>query len=372
VIKIESPKRNGDSGRRVPPLAVDGDSPFFQQTNVGSESVCLDVTTPTGRRAFEHLVARADALLSNFRPRAIENLGLTYAALASINPRLVVCTLTGYGLDGPLANAPGYDYLFQARYGNMSLTGGPDTPPTRSGSMYVDLLGAALAAFSVSGALHMARQTGRGGEVDTSLMEAAVWALGYYPAWLSAANFIPERLRWGSHQSVVPSRMFATADGFLMIMCQTEEFWRKLCDRIGRPELLERAEFATLVERKRNRSTLEPILEQVFAGRTTEEWLEQLGNDVPAAPVNSLVDAMSDPQLIHSGLLRAIEHPVFRDLKLIMPPFKIDGERTKLNRAPRLGEHTRSVLQELCAFSPAEVDAIVSSGSAFESRTPAL
>jgi len=366
VIKIESPKREGDSGRRVPPLAVDGDSPFFQQTNLGSESVCLDVATPAGRRAFERLVAHADALLSNFRPRAIERLGLSFAALAGINPRLVVCTLTGYGLGGPLANAPGYDYLFQARYGNMSLTGDPAAPPTRSGSMYVDLLGAALAAFSVTGALHMARRTGRGGEVDTSLMEAAVWALGYYPAWLSAANFHPERLAWGAHQSVVPSRMFATADGFIMIMCQTEEFWRNLCDRMERPDLLDRAEFGSLTDRRRNRSTLEPILEHVFVGRTTQAWLDALGNDVPAAPINSLADAMADPQLVQSGLLQLIEHPVFRDLKVIMPPFKVDGERASLTRAPGLGEHTRSVLQELAGLSPAEVDSIVSSGAAVE------
>ncbi len=372
VIKIESPKRNGDSGRGIPPLAVDGDSPFFQQTNLGSESVCLDVAMPAGRRAFERLVARADALLSNFRPRAIEHLGLTYNALARINPRLVVCTLTGYGLSGPLANAPGYDYLFQARYGNMSITGDPEAPPTRSGSMYVDLLGAALAALGVAGALHIARQTGHGGEVDTSLMEAAVWALGYYPAWLTAANFRPERLRWSAHQSVVPSRMFATADGFIMIMCQTEEFWHKLCVRIGRSDLLDRPEFGTLTDRKRNRSTLEPILEQVFVGRTTVAWLELLGNDVPAAPINSLDEALSDPQLVQSGLLQPIEHPVFRDLRLIMPPFNVNGERRKLTRAPRLGEHTRSVLQELAGLSAAEVDSIVKSVAAIESKVPKL
>lgn len=371
VIKIESPARNGDSGRRVPPLAIGGDSPFFQQTNAGTESICLDVSVPAGRDAFERLAARADALLSNFRPRAVHNLGLSYEALAPINPRLIVCLLTGYGLSGPLANAPGYDYLFQARYGNMSLTGDPGTPPTRSGSMYVDLLGAALAAFGVAGALHAARQSGRGGEVDTSLMEASVWALGYYPAWLSAANFVPQRLAWGSHQSVVPSRMFATADGFIMIMCQTEEFWRQLCRCMNRMDLLDRTEFATMVERNRNRATIEQILENEFARRTTQAWMASFDGHVPAAPVNSLAEAMGDPQLVHSGLVQPIEHPTFDALKLIMPPYSLDGERTRLGRAPRLGESTRIVLRELAGFSNEEVNALLRSGAALEEEAAA-
>ena len=364
VIKIESPKRGGDSARAVPPLVVDDDSPFFQPMNLGSESVCLDISAADGRAAFERLVAKADALLTNFRPHAVSNLGLTYESLSRINPRLVVCTLTGYGRKGPLADAPGYDYLFQARYGNMALTGGPDEPPTRSGSPYVDMMGAALAALGVTAALHVARKTGQGSHVDTSLMEAAVWCLGYLPSWISCAGYRPRRMPWGSHGSVVPSRVFPTADGHIMLMCQTEAFWRKLCVCVGRPDLLERREFSTLSDRNENRTLLDPILEELFLGQKTEYWLDVLGNEVPVAPVNSLEQALADPHLAESGLLQHVEHPVFQNLRCVMPPFTLDGERFVLGRAPRLGEHTRSVLQELASLSDAEIDSLLDSGVA--------
>jgi crotonobetainyl-CoA:carnitine CoA-transferase CaiB-like acyl-CoA transferase len=364
IVKLEAPGRGGDSGRAIPPLARDGDSLFFQQANLGSQSICLDLAAPAARPIFERLVARADGLLTNLRPKAIGKLGLTYRALAPLNPRLVVCTLTGFGLDGPLANVPGYDYLFQARYAHMALTGGPSQPPTRSGASLIDMLGSILAALSLVSGLHSAQRTGRGGEIDTSLLEAAGYGLMYFPAWLTGAGFRPERLDWGAHQTVVPCRVFETADGHVIVMCQTEAFWQKLCALLDRPDLLARPEFATIPDRWRHRAALERELEVIFRAQPTAHWLELIGDQVPIGPVNSLEAALADPQFVHQRLLQPVEHPVFQHLQAIMPPFKLDGERPRLGRAPRLGEHTRPLLRDLAGLSEAEIDGLVVDGLA--------
>lgn len=364
IVKIEAPGRGGDSGRAVPPRAEAGDSLFFQQANLGAESLCLDLAAPEARAVFERLVARADALLTNLRPRAIEKLGLGYQTLAPLNPRLVVCTLTGFGLSGPLANTPGYDYLFQARYAHMALTGGPDQVPTRSGASLIDMLGSILGALCTVSGLHSARQTGRGGEVDTSLLEAAGWGLMYFPAWLTGAGYQPQRLDWGAHQTVVPCRVYPTADGHLFVMCQTEAFWQKLCTLLGRSDLLERPEFATIPDRWRHREAVDRELAAIFRERPTDHWLASIGDQVPAGPVNSLEAALADPQFVHQGLLQPVEHPRFAGLQAIMPPFKLDGQRPRLGRAPRLGEHTRPILRELAGLSEAEIEALLASGIA--------
>jgi crotonobetainyl-CoA:carnitine CoA-transferase CaiB-like acyl-CoA transferase len=366
IVKIEAPARGGDSGRGIPPLAVDGDSPFFQQANLGSQSVCLDLAAPAGRAAFERLVARADGLLTNLRPAAVEKLGLTYQRLRVVNPRLVACALTGFGRTGPMVNAPGYDYLYQARYGHMSLTGEPERPPMRANASFVDLTGAALAALALASALRAAERSGIGGQVDTSLMEAAVWQLMYLPAWYTAAGYVPQRTSWGAHQTVVPCRLFSTADGYVMVMTQTEAHWRKLCELIGRPDLPARPEFATIPDRRANRAELEPILEAIFAERGTAAWVELLGDHIAIGPVNPLPTALTDPQLLQSGLLQPVGHPTFADLQAVMPPFSLDGERPRLGRAPRLGEHTRTILRDAAGLSDAEIDALIAANLARE------
>ena len=249
VIKIESPGRDGDSGRRIPPLAVNDDSPFFQQANLGSESVCLDLSAPAGRVTFERLVARADGLLTNLRPAAIEKLGLTFERLAIDQPTAGGLCIDRFWSKRPDGERARLRLSLPGSLRSHGLDRAPDQPPVRANASFIDLTEASLAALALTGALHAAERSGAGGQVDTSLMEAAVWQLMYLPAWYTAAGYLPERTTWGAHQTVVPCRQFATSDGYVMVMAQTEAFWRKLCLLIERPDLLERPEFATIPDR---------------------------------------------------------------------------------------------------------------------------
>jgi crotonobetainyl-CoA:carnitine CoA-transferase CaiB-like acyl-CoA transferase len=259
VIKIEDPGSGGDVSRYVPPFQEGEDSLFFETFNRNKRSISLDLRTGAGREVFEELVGHADAVYSNLRGDQPARLGLTYAALAPVNPRIVCCALTGFGTDGPRAKEGGYDYVVQGLAGWMSLTGDPDGPPTKSGLSLVDLSAGYAAALALMAGLWRARRDGVGCDCDVSLFEVALAQLCYVGTWAATGEFQPRRMPDSAHPSIVPFQAFEAADGWIVVACPKQKFWERLCVEIGLPELLEDPRFADFAGRDRHRDELLPV-----------------------------------------------------------------------------------------------------------------
>jgi crotonobetainyl-CoA:carnitine CoA-transferase CaiB-like acyl-CoA transferase len=339
VIKIEDPGSNGDVGRYVPPFQEGEDSLFFETFNRNKQSVSLDLRDPAGREAFEELVRDADILFSNLRGDQPEKLRLRYDDLKDVNPRIVCCSLSGFGTTGPRAGDGGYDYMMQGLAGWMSLTGDPDGPPTKSGLSLVDLSGGYAATIAMLAGLWRARRDGVGCDCDISLFEVALHELGYVGTWAASRGYTPPRRKNSAHPSIIPFQNFATADGWIVVACPKEKFWVRLCESIGRPELSADERFSDFAARDRNRDELSAILDDVFATRTTSAWLDVLADAaVPSARVNDVEEALRDPQAEARGAVVEYEHPTLGTVRQVASPLRLSGPDPPLRRAPFRGE----------------------------------
>ncbi len=349
VVKVEDPTTRGDEARTVPPFndPAAHDGLYFQSLNRGARSLTLNLRTAEGRDLLHRLTARADAVYNNMRGDLPGKLGLDYAALRAANPRVVCCSLSGFGRTGPRAGDPGYDYLLQAYAGFMSVSGEPDGPPTKCGVSIVDFSGGILSALALMIGLHRARATGEGGDVDVSLLDTAVSMLNYLAVWTLNRDWRPRRLPEGAHQSLVPSQSFQTRDGWLVIMCMKEKFWQRLVERMELPALAGDPRFGSFADRLAHRDTLVPVLRAEFRRRTTAEWLERLRGHVPVAPVYTVEDALTDEQVLAREMVVEIAHPVFGTLRETGCPIKIDGVRPRYEPASGLGADTAALLAEI-------------------------
>jgi crotonobetainyl-CoA:carnitine CoA-transferase CaiB-like acyl-CoA transferase len=237
VIKIEDPTSGGDVGRTVPPYQQDGDSLFFEAFNRGKKSISLDLGSPSGRAVFEELVRVSDAVYSNLRGDVPEKMGITYAQLSGVNPRIVCCSLSGYGMTGPRRSDPGYDYVVQALTGWMDITGEPDGPPTKSGLSLVDFSAGYVAALALLAGVMGARRDGIGTDCDVSLFDTAMAMLTYPGVWHLNAGFEARRMRHSAHPSIVPFQAFETADGWIVVAAPKEKFWQRFTVVIEQPRL---------------------------------------------------------------------------------------------------------------------------------------
>jgi crotonobetainyl-CoA:carnitine CoA-transferase CaiB-like acyl-CoA transferase len=351
IIKIEDPGVGGDSARYVPPFQGEADSPYFQSFNRGKRSVSLNLRHPDGQAVFHDLVRVSDAVFNNARGDLPDKLGLTYAALREVNARIVCCSLTGYGRTGPRAAEPAFDYLVQGYAGYMAVTGEPDGPPGKCGVSVIDFAGGYAAMVGLMVGLFDAQRTGVGRDVDISLLDTAVSMLSYFAVWTLNRDWIPERTRSSAHQTIVPAQNFPTRDGWIVIFCNKDKFWRDLAETLGAPELAEDARFRTFGDRFANKDALLPLLQARFATRTTEEWLDRLRGRVPCAPVNDVRQALADPQVLARDMIVEVEHPDFGALKEVRSPVRTEGEIRHPARAPRLGEHTDQILREILSYS---------------------
>src|SRR5271170_3122155 len=270
VTKIENPVRGGDSSRHVPPHQQGTDSLYFEALNRNKRSITLDLKDDADRRRFHALVARSDAVLNNLRASTAATLGLRYQDLSQINPAIVCCSASGWGSTGPRAAEPTYDYLLQAYVGNMALTGEPGQPPSRSAVPWVDTSSGFAVAFGMLAGITAARSTGRGCDVDIAMVDVAMSQWMYMATWYLSAGTVQERQTMSRHGSIVPSQLFETADGYLIVMPQTQHFWRILCDVAGRPDLADDERFDTMRHRQLNRDELLAILTPVFRTRTSD------------------------------------------------------------------------------------------------------
>jgi len=274
----------------------------------------------------------------------------------------VCCSLSGFGTTGPRAAEGGYDYMIQGLAGWMSLTGGPESPPTRSGLSLVDWSGGYVAAIAVLAGLVRARRDGVGCDCDLSLFEAALQGLAYVGTWAATEGAVPPRRPNSAHPSIVPFQCFPTADGWIVVACPKPKFWERLCEAIGQPNLTADPRFADFSARDRNRDELLPTLEQAFLEETTAAWLRTLAEaGVPAAPVNDVFDALRDPQADARGAVVEVEHPRLGTVRQVASPLRL-GYDAPVRRAPFRGEHTREVLLRLCNYEPAHVDALAAAG----------
>ncbi len=364
IIKIEDPAHRGDVGRYVPPYAEEEDSLFFETFNRNKKSVSLDLRTERGREVFERLVAGADAVYSNLRGDQPEKLRLTYDDLKHVNPRVVCCSLSGFGMTGPRRSEAGYDYIMQAMAGWMSMTGDPEGPPTKSGLSLVDLSGGYVSAIALLAGLWRARRDGVGCDCDISLYETALHQLMYIGTWAATEGYEPRRMPESAHPSIVPFQAFATSDGWLTVACAKQKFWEMLARTLGHEELLEDPRFADFAGRNTHREELLPVLREAFAQRTTEEWLEVLSAaGVPHGPVYEVGEALEDPHVRAREDVVEIGHPRFGTVRQLASPLRLSGEPNPLERAPFRGEHTDEILRELAGYSDEEIAELRAGGT---------
>ena len=362
IIKIEDPGVGGDSARYVPPFQGEADSPYFQSFNRGKRSVSLNLRHPDGQAVLHDLVRVSDAVFNNARGDLPDKLGLTYDALKAINPRVVCCSLTGYGRTGPRAAEPAFDYLVQGYAGYMAVTGEPDGPPGKCGVSVIDFAGGYAAMVGLMVGLFDAQRTGVGRDVDISLLDTAVSMLSYFAVWTLNRDWIAERTRSSAHQTIVPAQNFPTRDGWIVIFCNKDKFWRDLVETLGAPELAEDARFRTFADRFANKDALLPLLQARFATRTTSEWLDRLRGRVPCAPVNDVRQALADPQVLARDMIVEVEHPDFGPLREVRSPVRTEGEIRHPARAPRLGEHTDQILREILSYSDGTIARLRATG----------
>jgi len=334
VIKIEP--LGGDLSRRVGTQAVDDHNVYFASLNRNKRSVHIDLTTDEGQAELGELAKTADALLVNLRPSTIKKLGLTYDALRPYNPRIVCVALTGYGLDGPAAEWPAFDYVIQARVGVAALTGEPDGPPTLPGYSAVDNSAGITAALALVAKVH----EGEGGQVDVALFDVMLSQLNYKAAAYLNGSERPPRQRLGAHNFYVPAQLFETEDGYLALFVTTDGMWRRLCEGIDRPEWVDDPRFTTMHARFDNR---EELLKQLGArlkddsAAAWEERLRPLGLAVGA--VMELADALDGALVRGRGSVVSID-TAEGPLRVLANPIRFGDSKTEYNPPPRLHEHT--------------------------------
>jgi crotonobetainyl-CoA:carnitine CoA-transferase CaiB-like acyl-CoA transferase len=364
IIKIEDPSVRGDVGRYVPPYAEDEDSLFFEVHNRNKRSLSLDLSSPGGRAVFEDLVRTADAVYSNLRGDVPAKIGITYDDLKHINPRIVCVSLSGFGMTGPRVKEPGYDYILQGLAGWMDITGDPDGPPTKSGLSLVDYSGGLFAAISLLAGIHQARRDGVGMDCDVALYDAAFALLTYPATWHLNEGFTPVRTRHSAHPSLVPFQAFQTKDSWIVVGCAKEKFWQRLCPIVGHPEWASDERFVDFAARDRNRDVLIPLLEDVFASRTSAEWLEALGGAaIPCGPINTVAEGLLDPHTEARGLVVEAEHPRFGSVKMPGPAVNVGPRRTDHRRAPLRNEDFDYVVRELLGYDDERISALVEEAS---------
>jgi crotonobetainyl-CoA:carnitine CoA-transferase CaiB-like acyl-CoA transferase len=363
VIKIEDPASGGDVGRYVPPYQEGEDSLFFETFNRNKRSVSLDLRHPQGRAVLLDLVAGVDAVFSNLRGDQPRRLGLTYDDLREANQRIVCCSLSGFGMTGPRAGEGGYDYMMQGLAGWMSLTGDPGSAPTKSGLSLVDLSGGYVAAIAIMAGIWRARRDGEGCDCDLSLFETALAELCYVGTWAASRGYEPPRRTNSGHPSIVPFQNFKTADGWIVVACAKQKFWLRLCEALGRPELANDPRYREFADRDRNRRELLQILDAAFMERQTDDWIELLtAASVPNARINSVSEALLDPQAHSRGAVVELQHPQLGPVRQVATPLRVGADPNPIALAPGRGEHTRDVLRELCGYGAARISELEAAG----------
>lgn len=355
VIKIED-TRGGDPTRKIGPPFVQGESGYFMGVNRNKRSVALDLRTEEGRRVLYDLVRVSDVVFNNFRPGTMERLGCSHETLSEINPRIIYCSLTGFGETGPFRDRPAFDLAIQAVSGAMSITGEPGRPPVRMGVPMGDLGGSLFCAFAISAALYARDKTGQGQYLDVGLMDCMISLLTYVGQYHLIDGKVPGPIG-SAHQSVVPYRAFATKDIYIVVAVFVDKFWCAFCKVLGIDELADDPRFADNGQRREHREELDDILERIFVTKSGDEWVKLLSDaGVPCSPINTLDRVFSEPQVATRDMLVETEHPRAGRIRSIGNPVKTTASAERRSAAaPLLGQHTDEVLREVLKYAPKRI-----------------
>lgn len=363
VIKVEAPPHGDDSRTHQPP-GRDGEAASFLGLNRSKRSVLLDLATPEGRAIARDLALRSDILVENFRPGAMERLGLGYAALADANPRLIYCAISGYGHGSAFRDLPGYDPVVQAEAGLMYLTGDPACPPVRAGGSVVDVLTGLHAGMGVLAALRAREQTGRGQFVDVSLYDSLLSSIGFVLQGVMLTGQDPPRTGNVSF-FMAPNGAFRCADGRIMVSAGNDRLFARLCRALELPELVADPRFATNTLRVRNVEALNAALEARLGERPREAWIGVLrAAGVPVGAVRAPSEALAAPETLASGLVQSVVHPRLGPIGTVGSPIRLsDGGVRPPDAPPLLGQHTEEVLRDVLGFDAAGCAALRRAGA---------
>ncbi|MBI4706105.1 MAG: CoA transferase [Deltaproteobacteria bacterium] len=363
VIKVERPGTGDDTRSWGPPFAG-GESAYYLCCNRNKRSICVDLTKPAGVEIVRELARRSDVVVENFTPGLIGRMGLDYETLRETNPRLVYCSISAYGQDGPYRSRPGYDMVLSAVGGLMWITGERGGPPCKVGVAITDVLTGVYAAGAIATALLYRERTGRGQYLDASLLDVQVSALANIGSnWLVAGR---EASRWGTaHESIVPYQVFAAKDRPIAVAVANQKLWVSFCRAVDRPEWLDDPRFASNPKRVENRGVLLPLVAELIAEKTCDEWMEVLVQAaVPCGPVNNMERLFSDPQVLHRGMVAEVPHPTIGALRLAGIPIKYSDTPGQVRLPPPLlGQHTGEILGELLGRSAAQIEALRQEGA---------
>lgn len=354
VIKIEAPEES-DGGE---PMGGPRQGPDFQNLHRNKRAITLNLKEAEGVAAFRRMVAKADVVVENFRPDVKDRLGIDYASLRRINPRIVYASISGFGQSGPYRDRPGFDQIAQGMGGLMSITGLPGQGPVRAGIPIADLTAGLFCALGILTALLEREQSGEGQWVQTSLLQAQVFMLDFQASrWLNKQE-VP-RQAGNNHPTSIPTGVFKTADGHLNIAATGQKMWERLCHALDAVALLQREEYATPALRSKNRDALNAEIDQITATRPSAEWLDRLNKaGVPCGPIYSIDQMFADPQVQHLGLAQPIKTDDGRPLQVVGQPFTLSRTPSHMAAAPpEMGQHTDEVLGEF-GFSAQEIAAL--------------
>jgi crotonobetainyl-CoA:carnitine CoA-transferase CaiB-like acyl-CoA transferase len=365
VIKVERPKAGDDSRAFGPPWVKDGegrdtkDSAYFTSANRGKKSITLNIAVPRGQAVVRDLAARSDVLIENYKHGDLARYGLAYDDLRKVNPKLVYCSLTGFGQTGPHRERPGYDFMIQGMGGMMSVTGEPDGAPQRAGVPVADIITGMYASIAICAALAHRAETGTGQHLDLALLDSQIALLAYQNTNYFATGKPPTRIG-NLHPNIVPYQPFRTSDGDVIIACGNDNLYRKFCAAAGCAGLADDPRFATNGKRVENRAELTRLLAEVFRKRSTREWVELLeAAGVPNGPINDIAQVFEEPQVEARGVRIELPHAAGAMLPMVASPMRFSATPLEYRRAPPLlGEHTEEVLRGLLGKSEAEIAAL--------------
>ena len=355
VIKVERPGK-GDDTRGYGPPFVNGESAYFLSVNRNKRSLTLNIKHPDGQNILRGLIEQADVLVENFRPGTLEKLGFGYQQAGQINPRLIYCSISGYGHTGPNAHLPGYDLIVQGEGGIASLTGDPDGPPYKVGTSQADIIAGMNAFQGILLALIARQQTGRGQKIDIALLDCQVSLLTYQAGIYFATGQSPTRMG-NQHPSIAPYQTYRCKDGYFNLGCGNDRIWQAFCRAAGLEELLEDERFRTNPLRVRHRAALNEIIEPLMLTRSAQEWEELLRPaGIPCGRIQSVGEVLEHPQTIHRQMVVPLQHPKAGPIRVTGIPIKLSGTPGAVSAPPPgLGEHTEQVLHDWLGLGPERV-----------------
>ena len=361
VIKVEEPGK-GDDTRGWPPF-VHGEATYFLSVNRNKKSLTLDLKAPDGQEILRRLLAAADVVVENFRPGTMERLGFGYEVLRRANPRLIYCSISGFGESGPEAHRPGYDLIVQGESGVMDITGFPDGPPVKVGNSIGDLVAGMAAAQGVTLALLSRSQTGKGQKVEIGMLDVMASLLTYQAGLYWNGGGRPAR-RGNEHPSIVPYEVFKAQDVYITLGVANNSLWDRTCKALDRPELIKDPRFDTEANRVTNRKVLVPLLNEILGARPADEWLARLDKaGVPAGRIKSVAEVCESAHLRARGMMVSLPHPKAGAITVMGVPLRLHDTPGRAQAAPPLlGQHTDEILTKLLRMPRARVEKLRAAG----------